>query len=97
MSTLHDTIFSVKDDAAYSAALQRMYEVTNCKEWEKLAEFLGVRLSILNDARRRKRIPPEILLTLLYKLNINPQWILSGEGTQIMQPCDAIGRILSNN
>lgn len=44
--------------------------------------------SSISDAKKRKAIPADWLLTLLCKKYINPHWILTGEGPTHLQPCE---------
>lgn len=45
-----------------------------------VAAFLGIRQTSISDAKRRKAIPAEWLLTLWKKTGVNPDWILNGQG-----------------
>ena len=67
-------------------ALQRFFEAVECRTQAELAEFL--------DAKKRKTIPPDWLLTALRKKGIRPDWILTGQGTRMLQSCDGMGMVV---
>lgn len=71
-----------------SARLKRFYQAAECTTQVELAAFLGVRQSSISDAKKRKAIPADWLLTLLCKKYINPHWILTGEGPTHLHPCE---------
>lgn len=61
-------------------SLNRVYEAAECRTQAELGDFFGIRQSSISDAKRRRAIPPEWLLTLLRRKGINPEWILTGQG-----------------
>ena len=61
-------------------ALQRFFKAVECRTQAELAEFLGIKQSSISDAKKRKTIPPDWLLTALRKKGIRPDWILTGQG-----------------
>lgn len=67
------------EDASPSP-LDRIYEITGCRTQTQLARLLGIQQSSISDAKKRKSIPPEWLLTLLRLRGINPDWITNGTG-----------------
>jgi len=67
-------------------ALQRVFESAECKTQAQLADFLEIRQSNISDAKKRKSIPAEWLIKLLKLKWINPEWILTGEGSQYLKP-----------
>lgn len=71
-----------------TARLERFYEAAACTTQVELAAFLGIRQSSIADAKRRRAIPADWLLTLLCKKWINPHWILTGKGPRHLHPCD---------
>ena len=44
-------------------ALQRFFKAVECRTQAELAEFLGIKQSSISDAKKRKTIPPDWLLT----------------------------------
>lgn len=48
----------------YSEIMSRMYVVTHTKTQVELAKILGIRQASVSEAKRRKAIPAEWLLTL---------------------------------
>ncbi|MBS5454132.1 MULTISPECIES: helix-turn-helix domain-containing protein [Bilophila] len=75
-------------------ALQRFFEAAECRTQAELAEFLGIKQSSISDAKRRKTIPPDWLLTALRKKGIRPDWILTGQGARMLQSCDGTGTVV---
>ena len=61
-------------------ALQRFFEAVECRTQAELAEFLGIKQSSISDAKRRKTIPPD--------------WILTGQGARMLQSCDGTGTVV---
>ena len=43
---------------------------------------------MISDAKKRKSIPAEWLLTLLLRKGINPQWVLTGTGPRYLQAAE---------
>ena len=62
--------------------------MAECRTQIELARFLGIQQSSISDAKRRGAIPAEWLLKLLRHKGINPDWVLSGEGSCFMRPLD---------
>lgn len=58
--------------------LARIFSVAGCRTQVELAEVLGIRQSSIADAKRRGRIPPGWLLTLLRLRGVHPDWIIRG-------------------
>ncbi len=74
----------------FEAQYKRVFEATECRTQRELAAILEIRQSSISDAKRRKSIPAEWLITLLAKKCINPQWILRGNiGAKYLIPADA--------
>ena len=71
-----------------SPALKRVFEAAECRTQVELAAFLGIRQSSVADAKKRQSIPAEWLITLLQQKGINPDWILTGQGSRYLRPAD---------
>lgn len=69
-------------------ALKRFFEASGCRTQMELAEFLDIQQSTVSDAKKRGAIPAEWLVKLLHAKHINPDWILTGEGTRYLVPAD---------
>ena len=69
-------------------ALKRVFEAAGCRTQADLAEFFGIRQSSISDAKKRKSIPAEWLVKLLQHKSINPEWILTGQGSRYLRPTD---------
>jgi len=65
---------------AWTAAMERIALVTGTRTQVQLANALDVRQSSISDAKRRRSIPSDWLLTLLRKHQAHPEWLLTGEG-----------------
>ncbi len=72
----------------FAAQYRRVFEAAECKTQVELAAFLEIRQSSIADAKRRKNIPAEWRVKLFEKKRINPDWILSGEGSRYLVPAD---------
>lgn len=83
--------FSVEQNTAYQERIERLYRAAGCRTQVELAEFLGVRQPAISDAKQRRSIPADWLLTLLRKKRINPDWVLSGNGARHMRPSEDVG------
>lgn len=68
--------------ANFDAAMERIQIVTGCRTQVQLAEVLDVRQSSISDAKRRASIPSDWLLKLMRQYQLNPDWILTGEGAE---------------
>ena len=69
-------------------ALKRFFEAAECRTQAELADFLGIRQSSISDAKKRGRIPSDWLLALWRKKGINPDWVLTGQGSRGLQPTE---------
>lgn len=69
-----------------SARFRRFLESSSCNTPEELIVFLGISYAAFSDAQRRCEIPLEWLLTLLQKRNVNPFWVITGEGARFLYP-----------
>ena len=67
-----------------AARLARVFEATGCRTQMELANVLGIRQSSISDAKKRRAIPAEWLLTLLREYNINPEWVTRGVGPKYL-------------
>ncbi len=74
------------EEATYEAIIRRIHSASETRTQVELADFLGIRQSSISDAKRRKAIPKEWLVTLLRLRGINPEWVLTGEGARLLQP-----------
>lgn len=64
----------------FSETYARILQATGCDEQEDLAQRLGISPALISDSRRRGEVSPEILLVLLEKLGLSPEWIRTGKG-----------------
>lgn len=58
----------------------RFLDASGCRSQGELAAMLGVRLTLVIDAKKRGRIPDDWLRRLRAVRGVNPDWVLSGEG-----------------
>lgn len=61
-------------------AYARILKATGCDGIEDLARRLGISPTLISDSRRRGEVSPEILLALLEKEGLSPEWIRTGKG-----------------
>ena len=67
----------------FSAAYQRLLQVTEAASQSALATALGVKQSSVWDAvRRAETIPANWLVVLVERYGISPRWIKTGQGPQ---------------
>lgn len=69
-------------EATISDAYARIQKVTRCTKQADLAQKIGISQALISDSRRRGEVRPEILLALLERFGLNPQWVCTGEGDQ---------------
>lgn len=53
----------------------------------QLAEILEVYQSTISYSQKRGSVPDAWLMTLLRKFNLNPEWIMTGDGDMFLVPC----------
>ena len=68
---------------------KRIFIAANCCTQIELADILNIQQSSVVDAKRRNSIPSERLVKLLRLKRINPEWVLTGEGSRFMVPSDS--------
>ena len=68
---------------------ERVFEAAECRTPIELADTLDVQQSFISDAKRRNSIPSDWLIKLLRLKQINPDWILTGQGSRFMVPSDS--------
>lgn len=71
-----------------SDVFARLYKATGCSTQVELAKILGIGQSSISDAKRRGSIPSEWLVKLLERRRINPEWIIYGEGSVLLDPVE---------
>lgn len=69
----------------FTAAYDRLREVTGCRTQVAVAKFLGIRHTSVLAARHRGSMPASWLLTLLRRLSVNPDWIETGTGRRYIE------------
>ncbi len=69
-------------------ALKRFFEAAGCRTQMELAQFLDIQQSTVSDAKKRGTIPSEWLVKLLHIKHVNPDWVLTGEGSRYLVPAD---------
>lgn len=69
-------------------ALKRFFEAAGCRTQMELAQFLDIQQSTVSDAKKRGAVPAEWLVKLLHARHINPDWVLTGEGSRYLVPAD---------
>ncbi len=66
--------------------VDRMKLATKSKTYEELARKLGVTLSTINNWKQRNKVPDKNILKCAHMFNINPHWLLTGEGEMYKEP-----------
>ena len=64
----------------FSQQIKRIQLITDKHTQTELADFFGIRQSSISDAKRRSTIPSTWLVKLMLSRNINPEWVLTGNG-----------------
>ena len=67
----------------------RVFEAVGCQTQVELAEVFEIRQSSISDAKRRNSIPSDWLFKLLRLRQINPEWVLTGQGSRFLVPSDS--------
>lgn len=81
----------LQTDPMLEAQMARIHEATNTGTQCELATALGIRQSSISDAKKRNALPPGWLVTLAADYNVNPNWIISGEGGRYIMGTDNAG------
>lgn len=80
----------LKINPMFEAQMARIHEATNTGTQCELATALGIRQSSISDAKKRNALPPGWLVTLAMDYNVNPNWIISGEGGRYIMGVESI-------
>lgn len=72
----------------FQAAYERILEATGLRTQSEVAVLLGIQQSSISDAKRRKSIPDQWLLTLFDKHSLNPGWLRTREGPRYLTGSD---------
>lgn len=76
------------DSLEFTEALGRIKAATGCETQSCIAKALGVTQVAVSRMMKRRTISDRILLTLVVKYAINPDWILyGGDHLQFLRPC----------
>lgn len=67
-------------EACMDTAFTRFLDAAGCRSQRELAEMLGVRQTLVVDAKKRNVIPDEWLRRLRLARDVDPQWVLTGKG-----------------
>lgn len=73
------------EDAGYNEIMRRIYFVAGVRTQTELANVLGIRQSSISEAKKRRSVPSDWLISLLRRFHVNPDWILHGRGAQFMR------------
>ena len=72
----------------FESQYKRIFEAAGCRTQVELAAFLNIRQSSVSDAKSRKAVPSDWLMTLFEKKRVNPDWVLTGQGSRYLRPAD---------
>lgn len=80
------------------SVFERIVEGSNLRTQIELAKCLLVSPASISAAKRRKVIPSAWLIILLKKFNLNPEWIVTGEGLRyLVESSHSLGAANSSN
>ncbi len=74
----------MKDSDNFEAQMRRVFAVTGARTQVELAALLNIRQATIANSKKRRNVPDRWLIRLLCRLNVNPNWILTGEGDRYM-------------
>lgn len=77
-----------RDNVEFEEQVERIHCAAGTRTQVQLTDFLGIKQSSISDAIKRQSIPSDWLLQLLSQKGINPDWILSGQGSRLLVPSD---------
>jgi len=66
----------------FEEIFERIKAVTGVKNQTQLAKLLGLRTATVSEAKNRDNVPAEWILRVSVSHNINPAWLLTGQGPQ---------------
>lgn len=69
---------------SFKAQLMRIKTETDCWTQAALARFFGVNSSSVSQMIRRKTLTSNVLLKLVEKLQLNPEWVRTGKGKKVI-------------
>lgn len=72
----------------FESQYRRVLQAAQCRTQAELAAVLDIRQAFISDARKRRAVPSDRLITLLEKKDINPEWIRAGTGNKVLQASD---------
>lgn len=70
----------------FDAQMERIKLITGKRTQGALADFFGIRQSLVSDAQRRGKIPAIWLVILMRVKNVFPEWVLTGKGPCFVTP-----------
>ena len=65
---------------SFDEQMERLFHSTKARTQAELAAVLGITQPSLSDAKKRKAIPADWLVTLMQTMRVNPEWIITGMG-----------------
>ena len=79
--------------SCFEEQMARMYTITGAKTQIELAALLNIKQASIANSKKRQNVPDRWLLRLLCRLNVNPNWILTGEGQRYMSAAPSGGPV----
>lgn len=79
----------LKTIPAFEAQMSRLHEATNTSTQRELAAALGISMTAISAAKKRETLPTGWIVTLATGYNINPRWIISGDGGRYIIGADS--------
>lgn len=81
---IQNTQYADYSSVSAEAVIERMQAALGARTQTELAHHLGVRKAAITDAKRRGHAPSEWLLKLCLERGINPGWLMTGAGPQVV-------------
>ncbi|SBV92129.1 putative DNA-binding protein [uncultured delta proteobacterium] len=69
---------------SFERQMRRVYAITGARTQVELAALLDIKQSTIANSKKRRNVPDRWLIRLLCRLNVNPDWILTGKGTRYL-------------
>lgn len=83
-------------DSAFEEQMGRVFAVTGARTQVELAALLDIKQATIANSKKRGNVPDRWLIRLLRRLNVNPDWVLTGRGHRYVTalPDSGMGDVL---
>ena len=76
--------YGTSPQSDFESQYKRVFEAAECRTQSELAAVLNIKQSSVSDAKRRRAIPSDWLMTLFEKKRVNPDWVRGGLGDMLL-------------